>query len=704
MPLYPLKSFPLIIRRLLLIVTLSLGGVVRLCAQVQDGPYMTWDDFVLDYWDNQKAADDTEGDTEKLEQLEDLAHHPLQLNRCTREDMQQFSFLDEAQIDSLFSYRERKRGFVSLGELQMVKGMDYFTRCRLSLFVRCDSAYPPSAAFLQHMEEANRLGKKMIKGRHELETRLDMPLYRRAGYNVPDAPSKTNYYIGNALHHVMRFRYAYKREVMYGLTMEKDGGEPVGKRGFYPYDYLSGYVLLRPKGRAWSMAVGDYNVWSGNGLLLGRRIYSGREVEARQTRNTSSLFKAHTSTEEIDFFRGAVGAWKWRSMDVMAFASYRRLDGRLSNASSDTVTTLLQTGLHRTLSEIETRRTVGCFTAGWHWGWNQKHWGVATDGVWSHFSKYVAPTERWYNAHYFRGQTARSLSASYYIELSRLSIQGDVATDREWHVSTVQRLLYAPTRHLRFGMQYRQFSPRYVSLYGKALQQASRVANEQGVLLNAYALIGKSVEWSGYVDLFRFPHPTYQSRQPNAKGMEAMCQLAYRLSNNWRLLMRYKLKSRQYTLTLEEQQGLEYRTVQKLRLSSVWTRARYELTAQADACYAHRQSGKHSLGWMISSRAAWKASSRWGLKAFGALFFTDDTESMLYAYEPQMLHASAFPSFAYHGMRGVVMGHYQVLKGLTLSLRLASIHYFNRDHISSRLDEISSSWKNDLSLQVRWVM
>ena len=57
--------------------------------------------------------------------------------------------------------------------------------------------------------------------------------------------------------------------------MEKDAGEPVGKRGFYPYDYLSGYVLLRPREKNWSFALGDYNVWSGNGLLLGRRIFSG---------------------------------------------------------------------------------------------------------------------------------------------------------------------------------------------------------------------------------------------------------------------------------------------------------------------------------------------------------------------------------------------------------------------------------------------
>lgn len=688
--------------RLLLIIAFFMGGMAHLFAQMQDGPYMTWDDFVLDYWDGQLSGENIEVDAEKLEQLENLAHHPLQINRCTREEMSIFPFLEEAQIDSLLSYRERKHGIHSLGELQLVKGMDYFTRCKLSLFVRCDSALPPSETFRHLIEQSRRLGPKMLKGHHELETRLDIPLYRRAGYTLPDVPSKANYYIGNALHHVMRYRYAYKREVMYGLTMEKDAGEPVGKRGFYPYDYLSGYVLLRPREKNWSFALGDYNVWSGNGLLFGRRIFSGRVAEARPTRNTLGAFRAHTSTDEADFFRGAVGAWRWKGIDIMAFASYRKVDARLSNASSDTVTTLLQSGLHRTLSEIEARRTMGNFTAGWHWGINQKHWGLATDGVWTHFNKYVSPVKRWYNANYFRGQTARSLSASYYIEFSKLYVQGDVSTDRNWHIATIHRLLYVPVRCLRLGLQYRQFSPRYVSLYGKALQQGSRVSNEQGMLCNLYWLVGRSMEMTGYVDVFRFLKPTYLSQKPNAKGMDFMYQMAYRLSNSWRLQLRYQLKTRQYTLKENDRLGLEYRTTQKLRLTSLWSYPKYEVNTQLDGCYSHHQTGKNSLGWMLSSRAAWKASSRFHLKAFASLFFTDDTESRLYAYEPQMPHNNAFPSYAYHGMCGVVMGSFQAFKFLTLSLRFSSTHYFNRNYISSRLDEISSSWKNDCSVQVKW--
>lgn len=198
-----------------------MGGMAHLFAQMQDGPYMTWDDFVLDYWDGQLSGENIEVDAEKLEQLENLAHHPLQINRCTREEMSIFPFLEEAQIDSLLSYRERKHGIHSLGELQLVKGMDYFTRCKLSLFVRCDSAFPPSETFRHLIEQSRRLGPKMLKGHHELETRLDIPLYWRAGYTQPVVPSKANYYVGNALHHVMRYRYAYKREVMYGLTMER---------------------------------------------------------------------------------------------------------------------------------------------------------------------------------------------------------------------------------------------------------------------------------------------------------------------------------------------------------------------------------------------------------------------------------------------------------------------------------------------------
>lgn len=60
--------------------------------------------------------------------------------------------------------------------------------------------------------------------------------------------------------------------------------------------------------------------------------------------------------------------------------------------------------------------------------------------------------------------------------------------------------------------------------------------------------------------------------------------------------------------------------------------------------------------------------------------------------------------FANHGTSAVVQISYNILKNLQCSLRCQSIYYFNLDHISSRLDLIKSPFKNDVSVQIRWML
>jgi len=107
---------------------------------------------------------------------------------------------------------------------------------------------------------------------------------------------------------------------------------------------------------------------------------------------------------------------------------------------------------------------------------------------------------------------------------------------------------------------------------------------------------------------------------------------------------------------------------------------------------------------MCSARANYVPTSRWQLKGFYALFFTESNDTRLYAYQPQLLHAYSFLSFANHGTSAVVQISYNILKNLQCSLRCQSIYYFNLDHISSRLDLIKSPFKNDVSVQIRWML
>lgn len=671
-------------------------------AQMPVQPFITWEDFLQEYTSD--AADDEQTlDAETIDWLETLTQQPYQINRVNREALLRLPFLNAAQVDSLLSYRQHRHGILSLGELQLIKGMDYFTRRNLSLFVRCDSLPLPTTELSNRMKEQSKILPKLTNGKHELETTLNVPLYKRAGYEHPAQPTTTNYYVGNALRHIVRYRYNFKQEVKYGFTMEKDAGEPVAKRGFYPYDYLSGYFYLRPPSKPWSLVVGDFNLRGSRGLIFGNRQYGSRSDQLLAARPLPVTFRPHTSADEVNFFRGAAAEYGKNNVNGMIFVSYRKLDARFAN-SSDTVQSLLTTGLHRTLSEINTRRSLGCTTAGTRLAYVRPHGHLALNALFAHYDHIVSPALRYYNAYYFRGRSATNVSADYYASFGKISLQGELATDAHLHLATEHVANMKWRSNWQTYLQYRQFSPRFVSIYGKAVQQSSRVANEQGIAIGTRWLPTAQCELTGHLDFFRFPRPTYQAALSHSKGLEAMLQGQYALSRQTKFLLRYSFKTKQYTLTLNKKQMLEYRGTHRLRFSSTLTRSRYDLAAQLDAACATRQSTSPTWGWMCAVRAGYKPSKRLVLKGFYSLFFTDNYDTRLYAYEPQLPYAASFPSFAYHGTSAVVMAQVTVVKNLTASCRISSVYYFNRDTISSRLDLINSPFKNDISFQLKWTI
>ncbi|MFR1986824.1 MAG: hypothetical protein ACLS29_00925 [Prevotellamassilia sp.] len=319
---------------------------------------LTWEEFVESYESTFRSEDEAdEVNMDELLLLEQLVQHPMQLNRLTREDLLLLPFLAEQQVDSILDYRKRKYGFRSMGELQLVSGLDFFARQALSLFVRCDSAWvlPPRSygkqapiALKEHFKRAS----------HEWETRIDLPLYRRQGDRIPDKPTPTNYYTGAPFRHLLRYRYHYKRALVYGVTLETDPGEPLARRGFYPYDYLSAYAYFRPVGHNWAWVVGDYELQHGEGLVFGKQFFANREGSYHSGRRADFRFRPHTGTDESRFFRGGAGAYQWKKLHLAAFVSYQKKDARLSE-TRPVVETLYQSGLHRTQSEISHRRTLG---------------------------------------------------------------------------------------------------------------------------------------------------------------------------------------------------------------------------------------------------------------------------------------------------------------------------------------------------------
>lgn len=666
---------------------------IHLCAaaQVDIGnreTYITWDDFMAEYTGDEEAGIDDE----TIDLLERIHSSPININTASRQQLLSLPFISAEQADSLLSYRNKKRMFRSLGELMFFKNLDYNDRRYLSLFVYAgDTLRNGQKLSLSHF----------LDGKHEVETRLDIPLYRRAGYKtyskeeLVDNPNKI--YLGNALSNVVRYRYNYGRRLTYGLTLQKDAGEPFANRNSYPYSYSSAYFHYRPLSGEYAIWIGDYDLGLSEGLLFSNSFYMGKTQIGESFGKSGLRIRPHTSTDEWRFFRGAAFSYYMKNWNFSAFASYRNIGGTIKN---DTITSLKTDGLYRTLSEINRKNNTSTFLGGAYSSYPGGNWQVGVGGYFSSFSHTVWSSPRAYNRYYFRGRTAAGLSADYLIDLRKWKIQGEMALDKGLHYAMVHKLKYVARSWLNLFLQTRAFSPRFVSIWGKTLQANSRVQNEYGALVGGKANVWSNCELLAYVDFFRLPKASYRAYAPS-QGMETFLQATKGLRRGWSLMARYSMKTREQNIS-GHSGFLEYVSTHKLRFSASSSTDRLSLSAALDATIATKQTAKAEFGGMVSMRAKAKISERLDLHAFYSLFLTDGYSSRLYAYEPQLLYAGSFPSFYDRGTRVVLQARWEIIDGLFLAGRYGFLKYFNRQSISSGLQKIDSSMKNDLSLQLIW--
>lgn len=93
-----------------------------------------------------------------------------------------------------------------------------------------------------------------------------------------------------------------------------------------------------------SLAIGDYKISFGQGLVISNDFSPGRSALVSQTERRTNGFRRHFSTNENDFFRGAAATVNWKNLDINLFYSYRKLDG---GVDSTIVTSFKTDGLHR---------------------------------------------------------------------------------------------------------------------------------------------------------------------------------------------------------------------------------------------------------------------------------------------------------------------------------------------------------------------
>jgi len=621
-----------------------------------------WDDFVEEYTSDEERAEE-EDLQQHLQELKELAEHPLNINTASVEDLLQLPFLTEAQIEQIHAYIYLHGQMQTLAELRLVPLIDEVTRRRISLFVYAEP------------EQQNAKDKLFAHLRHDFSTRLDVPLYYRLGQS-----RQTGGYRGDALYHRIRYQIGNSRHFQAGFRMEKDAGERY-------YDSYGAYAMLHDVGILDRAVVGDYRIGFGEGLVMGGSTWSSKSTPPLKTQGG---IRPMRGMDEANFLRGAaVTLALGKQFRLSAFGSYRRRDATLTKDGE--VQTLLASGYHRTATEWERRRNVGSTVLGGNVEWNNKGFHLGATGYWQQFSRALNPGTQTYRTIYPKGSAFGTVGVNYGYTRYRLSFGGETAystADGGW--ATINRASWNIGRNYVLSAVQRFYAYQYYSFYSSALAENSHAQNESGVLLHLQAEPLAGLQLTAYADFFHHPWPRYRMTH-SSTGQEFMLQGVYAFSRRHTLLARYQLK--------RKENGDRMEPHHRVKLQWVFEPSKH-LRLQTTGSL-HSVLG--SKGFMLTQNVRY-ALNKPGLSFNGQVgwFHTDDYLSRIYVYQPALYSSVSSASYYGHGMTGVLTCRWQSKSGRwMLEGRYSLLRYFDRDEQGTGLQKIFSPWKNDLSFQMR---
>ena len=649
--------------------------------------HYSWEEFV------EKISVDEYEDGEDLspllEELAALHEHPFNLNTATKDDLEQLPFLDGDEIEEILAYVYRYGPMQSLGELMLIEELDYQTRQFLTLFVYVENP----------VEEKEKLRlKTLLKGgRHEVTSRLDVPLYKRDGYKIPEDevllknPNKV--YLGNSLYHNIRYTYQYRNRLFWGFTAEKDAGEPFGSYGNKAYDAYSFHFLLKDCGKLKALALGDYRLGFGEGLVVNSDFSLGKSTLFNMG-DTRPAIKKFSSTSETSFFRGIAAAFRFGRVDMSAFYSYLSTDATLRK--DGTISSLKTDGLHRTLLELSKKHNVTEQSAGTDVTWNTGYFSLGATVFYQHFSRSFSKGTELYRQYYPDGKDFLNAGLHYRWHRDRFSFSGETAFSSVYGGwATLNKAIYRFNHRYSMVVLQRLFTYQYVGLRANSFSEGGAVRNESGFYTGVEASPLNELKLSAYVDYFYFPWVKFGIPH-TSEGVEGTFQADWVVFGKWELSGRYQLKRK-------ERYGQPY-LYHKLKVqaqcmpSKVW-----EWRGVARYTRVRDVYGRHVGGYMGGSILKWKnRKNRLNVAGSCVYFDSEDYKAPMSFYEPSLLYAFSFMTMYGQGMRAAVNARWNVARRWMLMWKYGITGYFDRKEIGDGLQRIGGRWKNDLSFLLRY--
>lgn len=629
--------------------------------------------------------------TELVDVLMRYRKHPIDLNHTTPEELKSLVFLSPLQISNFFSYLKENGQIVDPLELQSIDGFDVKTIENLLPFV---------AVNVQPEFQQLNFRNIFTLGENDLMMRFAQGLEKQKGFT--DLP--VNRYLGTPEKFQTRYRYNYSTILSAGITLDKDAGEKFFSK---PFDFYSGNVALFKMGRIKKLVVGDYTLQFGQGLTLWSGFSFGKGPDVTSVAKKDLGLRPYNSTNEYSFFRGASATVALlKNIDITPFISFRKLDASQKNDKEGNLvqSTINQTGLHRTPSEIKNKNVLTQQLFGATVQYTQNEFSVGAIAYQSNYSNSFVVQSAAYDRYSFTGKSLTNLGLFYNYTYRNVYLYGEAAKGLGGGFAYINGVLVSLSKAVSAALTYRDYAKDYHSFFNQAVAESTEAVNEKGLYAGLNVNPSKRWAFSFYGDYFRFPWLKYRVDEPS-KGYELLAQAVYTPSKTFKILARLKIEQKQQNTDLDvpvnfldDVERAGYRAEMNWQLNKSWS-----LQNRAEVSQFKKGVANKEFGYLVYQDVDYSPMfSRITGNIRVAYFNTPSYNSRIYAYEDDVLYSFSFGMYSGKGYRTYLNLKYNLAKKLNIWMRYGLFIYRNVETVGTYLDEIKGNKKSEIKVQVRY--
>jgi hypothetical protein len=645
---------------------------------------------------------DQERPPEELEQermrMEEWRKKPIDINRCTQNDLEETGLVSPALAAALIRHRTTLGDFVDLYELQAIPGMDalVFHRIKPMLTIRSNPWN-------------QQLGNKL---KNSLEIRIGGALQK---YGDDWQWSREKNWLGGPWQHSFRYWCNVGKQIKLAFHGEKDAGEKFQfTRKIRGYDFWGGGLQLNDWKGIKNLVIGDYMLQWGQGLIQWQGRAPGRQTDVTAIKAQGGSLRLQRTNAELGFHRGLAMNWSRRNMFYEGFVSFKKLDARVEESGDSTIAFdwiagLQESGLHRTSNELNQKRSVGLLTTGFRACWRKPLFHVAFQTLVDRFDRKWTDSAMPYLRFRLPAQSSICASLDYATTYRNVHVFGETAWKVGGDVAFVHGLIWTVSSSISCSMLQRHLPNRFNNLHGQPFSSSSFRQSESGWYTGIQFKVNVRTQIQAYADVYSFSWLQYRIQGlTTGRACGASIINVRRKGLTWSIMGNYlegympgttagkpgivapDLFSRR---RIQGQARWPLSETLQMHLSTAWQMIR-----------SIENPDSKSQGWLVNLEAGWKKANRpFGFQAQWIWANTSDYDARLYTQSWTLGGVKSFIPYYGLGAQWSIGLSYRSKHGINVLLRSLSRSYYPDEQSKTGVEDVAfRRWMIYGSIAYNW--